>query len=284
MKVIRELNKPTPGLAKYLDVEGDDANWDGFREHNASASYNELIEKLIDVQHGLCGYCEINLTELDRQIEHVIPRGGPQQGASKEVNVTNMIACCKGGTSSVFAPSEKSSDEDRYLEPVKNNMSCGQAKSDCNDTNFLDPRKLPALPSLTKVLVDGRVEVDEGACGLAGIPAARVTRTIDILNLNAERLRLAREARRNDLVELSGQVDDLGDPSKMDDWIRSVLTPDENGRLEPFFTTTRSYFGSFAERVLKQQPQVCWVRRLIHKIFKIFRSECVLEQQPQAWI
>ena len=176
------------------DAVGDNANWDGFREHNVSASYNELIEKLIDVQHGLCGYCEINLTELDRQIEHVIPQGDPQHGASREVEITNMIACCKGGTSSVFASSEKSSDEDRYLEPVKDNMSCGQAKGDCNDADFLDPRKLPALPSLTNVLVDGRIEVDEEACELAGIPVAHVTRTIEILNLNAERLRLAREA------------------------------------------------------------------------------------------
>ena len=192
VKVIRELNKPTPGLAEYLKAVGDNANWDDFRDHNKGASYNELIEKLIDVQHGLCGYCEINLCgailEFDRQIEHVIPQGDPQQGASKEVDVTNMIACCKGGTWSVFASSEKSSDEDRYLEPVKDNMSCGQAKGDRNDADFLDPRKLPALPSLTKVLVDGRIEADEEACESADIPTARVTRTIEILNLNAERL------------------------------------------------------------------------------------------------
>lgn len=262
MKVIRELNKPTPGLAEYLDAEGGNANWDGFRDHNAGASYNELIEELIDVQHGLCGYCKINLCgsniiEEDRQIEHVIPRKGSQQGASREVDVTNMIACCKGGTSIVFAPSEKSSDKDRYLKPVKDNMSCGQAKSNCNDANFLDPRKLPALPSLTNVLVDGRIEVDEDVCKSKGIPAARVTRTIEILNLNAERLRLARTAWRNDLIERSG-VADLDDPSKMDAWIRSVLMPDDAGRLVSFFTTARSYFGPLAERVLEQQPQA-WI-------------------------
>ena len=158
----------------------------------------------------------------------------------------------------MFAASEESSDEDRYLEPIKDNMSCGQAKGDHNEADFLDPRKLPALPSLTRVLVNGRVEVDEGACKSEGIPAARVTRTIEILNLNAERLRLAREAWRNDLVERSGQIADPDDPSKIDVWIRTVLTPDENGRLEQFFTTTRSYFGPPAERFLKQQPQV-WI-------------------------
>ena len=253
MKKIHELDEPTLGVAEYLDSVGDDAHWNGFRDHNAGASYNELIEKLVDVQHGLCGYCEINLIELDLQIEHVIPRSDPQQGSSKEVDITNMIACCKGGTSPVFAPSEKSSDEDRYSDPVKDNWSCGQAKGNRNDADFLDPRKLPALPSLTKVLVDGRIEVDEEACKSVGIPAARVTRTIEILNLNAERLRLAREARRNDLVELSRRVAD--NQSKMDAWICSVLTPDDAGRLDSFFTTARSYFGPLAKRVLAQQPQ-----------------------------
>ena len=258
MKRIRERNKPTPGLAKYLAAVGDNANWEGFRDHNAGASYSELIEKLIDVQHGLCGYCEINLTELDRQIEHAIPRRDPQQGASKEVDITNMIACCKGGTSPVFASSERSSDEDRYLEPVKDNMSCGQAKEDLNDADFLEPRKLPALPSLTKVLVDGRIEVDEKACESEGIPTARVTRTIEMLNLNAERLRLAREKQWNNLEEEADQIDDPDDSDIMDAWIRSVLMPDDAGRLISFFTTTRSYLGPLAERVLKQQSQA-WI-------------------------
>ncbi len=258
MKRISERNKPTPGLAEYLKVVGDNASWNDFRDHNAGASYSELIEKLIDVQHGLCGYCEINLTDLDRQIEHIIPRRGQQQGASREVDITNMIACCKGGTSSVFASSERSSDEDRYLEPVKDNMSCGQKKRDLNDAEFLEPRKLPALPSLTKVLVDGRIEVNENACKSAGIPAVRVTRTIEILNLNAKRLRSVREKQWNNLEEEADQIGDPDDSDIMDAWMRSVLMPDDAGRLVPFFTTTRSYFGPLAERVLKQQPQA-WI-------------------------
>ncbi|MYH72162.1 MAG: TIGR02646 family protein [Acidimicrobiia bacterium] len=255
MKRIRERNKPTPSLAEYLKVVGDNANWNDFRDHNKGASYGELIEKLIDVQRGLCGYCEINLTDLDRQIEHVIPRKDPQQGASREVDVTNMIACCKGGTSPVFASSARSSDEERYLEPVKDNMSCGQAKGDYNDADFLDPRKLPALPSLTKVLVDGRIEVDEKACESVDIPAARVIRTIEILNLNAERLRSAREKQWNNLEEEADQIGDLDDSDIIDAWIRSVLMLDDAGRLVSFFTTTRSYFGPLAERVLEQQLQ-----------------------------
>lgn len=258
MKKIRELNTATPGLAEYLNSAGANANWNVFRDHNQGTSYKELIEKLIDVQHGLCGYCEINLTEIDRQIEHITPRNDPQQGAAREVDVTNMIACCKGGTSSVYAPSERSSDEDRYREPVKDNMSCGQAKGDRNEVDFLDPRKLPILPSLTKVLVNGEIEVDEKACKSEGIPAARVKRTIEILNLNAKRLQLARAKQWNDLEEEAEQLDGLDDPDKMKAWIRDVLIPDENEQLTPFFTTNRSYFGPLSELILAQQPQT-WI-------------------------
>lgn len=252
MKTIRALNNPTSGLAEYLNAVGKSANWEEFRSHNAGAAYRELRDALIQNQHGLCAYCEIELIVLDYQIEHVIPQSDPQYGASGEVDIANLIACCKGGTSSVFASSQKGSDEGRYLKPIKCNMSCGQAKGNRSDADFLDPRKLPALPSLTKVLRDGRIEADEEACRLEGMSPIRVTRTIEILNLNAERLRLAREKWWNDLVDRSGQIDDL---DMMNDWIRSVLIPDADDLLTSFFTTSRCYFGPLGERVLARQPQ-----------------------------
>ena len=41
-----------------------------------------------------------------------------------------------------------------------------------------------------RVLEDGAIEADHEACTSAGVPANRVTRTIEVLNLNAERLRV----------------------------------------------------------------------------------------------
>ena len=35
----------------------------------------------------------------------------------------------------------------------------------------------------------------------------------------------------------------------------SVLTPDENGRLDPLFTTNRSYFAPLGEAILAEKPQ-----------------------------
>ena len=112
-----------------------------------------------------------------------------------------------------------------------------------------------------RVIDNGLIEADKNACQTVGFLPDQVTRTIEILNLNAERLRLAREKRWNGLEEELGQIDDLGDSDMVNNWIRSELTPDEDDRLVAFFTTTRSYFGTFsslAEHVLEQQPQA-WI-------------------------
>lgn len=250
MKTIRELDKPTPGLAEYCDAVGNDVNWNEFRSHNSGESYRELRDALTQNQHGLCAYCELEIRGWRRQIEHVIPQSDDELGKAKALNIANMVACCMGGT--------VQDDEDRYRRPVGHNTSCGQAKGSQNDENFIDPRVLPALPSLMRVIDNGLIEADENACETAGFLPVQVTRTIEILNLNAERLRLAREKRWNGLEEELGQVDDPSDPDMVDNWIRSELTPDEDDRLVSLFTTTRSYFGTFsplAERVLKQPPQ-----------------------------
>ena len=99
---------------------------------------------------------------------------------------------------------------------------------------------------------NGRIEVDEEACRTAGFTPDHMARTIEMLNLNAERLRFAREKRWNNLVEVS---EDIDDPEKMGAWIRSVLMPDEDGSLAPFFTTTRCYFYPLGEPVLAANPR-----------------------------
>ena len=248
MKTICELKTPTSGLAAYLDAVGNDANWDEFRSHNSGASYHELRNALTQNQHGLCAYCEIAINGWLRQVEHVIPQSDDGLGKVKALDIANMVACCKGGT-------VHNDDEGHCHRPVRRTMSCGQAKGNQIDENFIDPRTLPALPSLVRVVDNGLIEADENACERACFLPDRVTRTIGILNLNAERLRLQREKRWNGLEEESEQIDDPDNPDMMNTWIRSVLTPDENDRLDPFFTTSRSYFAPLSESILEAPPQ-----------------------------
>ena len=256
MKIVRRLEEPTPGLATYLDCVGGDVGWDEFRSHGAGASYKELRAALTGNQRGLCAYCEMTIRGQSHQIEHVIPRNALEHGHAKALDITNMLACCMGGTAPEFGLREDGeAEKDRYREPVRDNMSCGQAKGNRKEDTFIDPRTLPAAPSLVKVMENGRLEVDEEACRTAGVTPDHMTRTIEILNLNADRLRSAREKHWNDLVEVSGDIDD---PEKMGAWVRSVLMPDENGNLAPFFTTARCYFHPFGEYILAEDPHA-WI-------------------------
>ena len=201
MKRIQKLGNPTPGLASYLTRTGNKASWQGFRDHNAHKSYRELAETLMELQHGLCGYCEINLRDGDRQIEHVIPQSDQKRGSARVLDVANMIVCCRGGElRKRFGPTGRK-DQERFLPPLAKNRSCGQEKGNNTDPDFVDPRTLPALPSLMRVLPTGKIEADTDACQTHNMNAARVEKIIKILGLNVERLRLAREKRWNALNE-----------------------------------------------------------------------------------
>ena len=149
MKRIRTLRDPTPGLDNYLASKSPKEGWGEFRSYQQGKAYRDLAETLETLQHGLCGYCEIDLIDGDRQIEHVIPQSDPNCGKAKSLDTTNMIACCTGGTQkNIFGPDARG-DKERYLPSSKS--SCGEAKGDASDPGFVDPRTLPALPSLTQV-------------------------------------------------------------------------------------------------------------------------------------
>lgn len=200
----------------------------------------------MDLQHGLCGYCEVDIRERDRQVEHVIPQSDPQHGAAHALDPSNLIACCKGGTL-------QTDDETRRLDPVKRNRSCGEAKGDRIDAEFVDPRTLPDFPSLVRVHFDGRIEADADSCNSFGLPVAKIEKTIEILGLNTERLRRARESRWNALSDIWASEFDF--PALIEAAAKEELLPDEGNRLTRFFTTSRSYFGAYAEKVLSEPPQ-----------------------------
>lgn len=246
MKRIRALNGPTPGLVNYLECESNHGSWEGFRSHQRGDAYDELVKALWSIQHGLCGYCEINITENDRQVEHVVPQSAPVQGEVRALDAKNMMVCCKGRT-------RQNRDDARYLRPLKHNRSCGEAKEDCVNPKFLDPRELPALPSLIELRSDGEIRADKEACEDASICVDRVKETIDILGLNVDRLRLAREKRWRALNE--NWQDYFDDPQAMKEAARMELLPREDNRLPLFFSTSRSYFGPVAEKILEEAPQ-----------------------------
>ncbi len=248
MKRIRKLNGPPPLLRAYLDHAGGQVSWEHFRGN--SGRHRELLDTLTDSQHGLCGYCEIDgLRKNAWQVEHVIPRNDRKHGAARELDYTNLIVCCLGGT-------KLSDDAEEFLAPVPDNMSCGQAKGDKVDAAFIDPRTLPALQSLTRVYFDGRIKADTDACKAHGIGTSRVEKTIEILGLNVARLRVSREKRWQALnMNLETH---FADSQVMRAAARGELLPNSSGGLPKFFTTNRSYFAPLSEDILGRHPQA-WI-------------------------
>ena len=91
-----------------------------------------------------------------------------------------------------------------------------------------------------------------------GVSPEDVNGIIEMLNLNARRLREARERRWRALNDEWGDwTERLADRDHLHEAARRELLPDR-GRLPPFFTTARSYFGPVAERVLGEAPQA-WI-------------------------
>lgn len=244
MKRIRRLAAAPSGLAEYREVEGRTSDWEGFRSHWAGQAHRQLLDTLDTLQHGLCGYCETRLIETDRQVEHVIPRSDPVAGRRLALEASNLIACCKGGTKS-------GGNGERRADPMRWNRSCGEAKGATRDPAFLDPREVPALPSLTRVRPSGHLEVVRESCATAGLDPSRVERTIAILGLNVERLR---RARRRRWVLLDRQWRPHRDDAEvMAEGARDALLTED--RLPRFFTTVRSFFGEAAETVLAESPE-----------------------------
>ena len=166
----------------------------------------------------------------------------------RTLDPTNLLACCRGGELTCL-----SADDERFLPPRMENISCGQAKDDRTDADFIDPRALPALPSLMRVGYDGRIEVDRDACGEADFSVDAVKKTIDMLRLNVERLRRTREKRRRSLEDnWRAHQDDF---ELMEAAAGVELLQKCDGSLTKYFTTNRSYFAPWGEGILAEEPR-----------------------------
>ena len=235
-----------PGLDTYRAQARNKENWSGYSRDKKR--YRQLVDDLMNLQHRLCGYCENDLQNNHRQVEHVVPKSDPQEGKRRELDAANLVACCLGGTlATADGPGQ-------YLDPTKDNTSCGQKKGNDMIPDFVDPRTLPELPSLTRVGPDGRIEVDKDACHIAGWAVDGVGETVEFLGLNVERLRLAREELWRALEKYWKDYHD--DEDIMREAAREELLPDSSGGLSRFFTTRRSYFAAWGgEEVLAEEPR-----------------------------
>ncbi len=265
MKKVPALLQSPPLLAQYLPTHPGDAQATGKAAGEAwsrftnDAAYRELRDVLVERQQGLCLYCEQRLTtkdgalhQLDQQVEHVLPKS---KAPGRVLDWRNLALCCGGGT---FA---HHTDPSRYARSVRrgaSNVSCGQHKADDDLPGGLDPRRWAGQPRVVTVDLEGFMAADGAACAQLGVVEDELNALIDFLNLNCERLRLARQEARADVAAwycllidemLNGTHLSLTQQEAfLSLAVAGRLQPDRHGHLRAWWSTLREALGAPAER------------------------------------
>jgi uncharacterized protein (TIGR02646 family) len=262
MKHVRALSAEPVLLATYRsDYPNEEtrpeneasATWEDFK--TAQAAYKQVLDELARAQQGLCIYCEQLLVDAsgklvsnDYQVEHVQAKSG---AVGRVLAWRNLALACTGGT----YPHHREASR-QFTNAL--NTSCGQTKGDGDLPPSCDPRSIPLAGALVEAGIDGKLAVNARNCAAAGVSAAEVEAALLLLNLDCERLRKARQDRRDNInawvvalleeLLLSSHLNVAQRQQMLDLLIAGRLQPDaSSGYLRAFWTTERCALGPDAE-------------------------------------
>lgn len=231
--------------------------WDRFHRYDRRA-YAQIKEALLEDQHYLCAYCEIDIKFADEdvdgpnviddfRVEHFFPKSLTEDGKHNyHLDWWNMLGVCHGGSQALVV-----NPQERYSR-LKSDRSCDVPKSDKPIADkILNPLKLPKRKRIYRYReTSGFMLVDEETCPEDLLEKAK--NTIHELNLNAPRLMRLRKAVIDKLDEwvMNEQANGRGLDEIMREMAEMYLCPYENKSL-PFFSVMRWYLGSYAESIIK---------------------------------
>jgi len=260
MKHVRALAAEPPLLAQYRATYPNEENrsaseatatWEGFKTDQPA--YAELLTLLAGAQQGLCIYCEQRLVDSagklasnDYQVEHVQAKSG---AIGRVLCWRNLALACGGGT-------YKHHPDATRVYTTALNTSCGQTKGDDDLPQGCDPRTFPMLHALVEVGIDGRLSVNTQHCAMAGLAQKNVEDALNLLNLDCERLRKARQDIGDNVRSwfmfmleelLSPQLTAAQQENVVELLVARRLQPDNQGSLARFWSAERSAIGAHAE-------------------------------------
>lgn len=225
--------------------------WDEFRD---TTDYKAVKELIFNEQGGLCAFCENEVKDTHKQrVEHFHPKSDlTDSNQNWALDWSNVIGVCFGG-----------SDVDKNIHPLPVNLSCDAYKDylivlkklpiNC-EGYLLNPLALPAFPCLfdlnkrTGELIpkDDYAQVTIEHNGYKTV-AELVEKTIEILNLNCDRLNQQRLAVLNQYNQEIAKARRQQDR----DVFSKLATRWFQQRWLPFFTTRRILLTHHAENHLK---------------------------------
>ncbi|ENX12333.1 TIGR02646 family protein [Acinetobacter sp. CIP 64.2] len=257
MKKINKSLPPNPLTVFYSVSEHKHLDWEDFRLHLKAKSYDQLKEIIFQDQGFLCGYCEDSVINIDKsktQIEHFHDK------SDKDLTITNWAL----DWNNVFGVCNAGVDE-KEAHALPRNLSCDghknhiknkSKKSASMEGEYLNPLEIPYDLLFTFDKATGFLNPNLDICQTlhSYTPnnyrsfAELVQNTIDILNLNCDRLaqkrltvlheynRLLKNARINKNPQLLEQL-----PQQ---WFQK--------KWPSFFTVRRCLLGVRAEKYLKE--------------------------------
>lgn len=258
----RVIRRAEPGELAAYRAANPANSWDQMRgDADGRTVYEVVRTQLIAGQGGLCSFCEIDIRANDPtrcRVEHFHPKSDTTTSHNWALDWQNMIAVCMGG-------SQRHQQPPHALEPLPENLSCDAHKDKMIQSRRLDehcegwiinPLDLPALPGLFFLEKGtGRLMPDEEACAGVGLPGNRhlntqalVQSTIDMLNLNCDRLCQARLRLVWDIERNKKRLREQGANPQQS--LRELAERYFRQRWPGFFTTIRFCLGAVAEQHL----------------------------------
>lgn len=247
-----------PSRLRYYRERWPNETWDRFHRYDREG-YRQIKQALLEDQHYLCAYCEIDIKFADSEIdssdtiddfrvEHYIAKSGTE-GSSHNYHLDwwNMLGVCHGGSQA------KVVDPKQRFSRLRSDRTCDVPKSDkhINDT-ILNPLKIPKKKRLFCYAENsGKMMVDLTSCPKSLLERAK--NTITELNLNAPRLMRLRKAIIDKLDERV--IEEQATGRHLDEILKEMaqmfLIPYENKSL-PFFSVIRWYLGKYAEQLIAE--------------------------------
>lgn len=260
MKRVLKLAEP-PELIRYRRA-APQSTWDQMKvapHFGGPAAYVACRQTLLSDQGGICAYCEIDIRDNDPlkcRVEHFHPKSDVTPAHNWSLDWNNLLAVCAGG-------SYKHGTVPHSLEPLSKNLSCDAHKDQMIQSNklsancegwILSPLEIAANPSLFKLeWTTGNLKPNEDYCVAhpdwpnnqhADI-STLIQHTIDILNLNCDRLSQARLVLIRDVERNKKKQRDQGYSATVG--LSNLIPRYFNTRWPQFFTTIRICLGVAAE-------------------------------------
>jgi uncharacterized protein (TIGR02646 family) len=212
-------------------------------EKAKKAKVKDVIQSaLIADQKGICAYCEMTIHEKNFSVEHFTPCHLSTQQKNYDLDWQNMLGNC--------SPPGGLLKEDLQNSEIPHKFPCcGKAKDKfVPDGQLLNPLELPTSRLFRFRSRDGEIMPDENACEQSGIAVASVQFTIDILNLNVDRLKRHRKTVIDEInQEIFERQDEIDNQVLLEKQIASERLSNGKDQWSKFFTTIRWVLGEGAE-------------------------------------